>query len=327
MEVAVRSYMDQTLGYFDRPHVAVPAAPVASKAVWRGDELGGPDAWSTDLSDDEVDELVVVGQRLVADPVVLAATTRSELSAPVLAARVGAWRDELRTGRGFTLLRGFPVDRLSLDECEAAYWALGLLLGRPGAQNGAGELLGHVRDYHEPADVTATIREYRTTVDINFHCDAADAVGLLCWSPAVQGGASRLVSSAGVFNEMLRIAPDLAARLCEPVELDARSDGAGFEHVTVQPVCSDGTTVRTFMHLGYFRSAARHLNVTLDDRLVAALELWESIASSPGTAIDMDLAPGDLQLCSNHSIAHARTGYVDDPDSPRHLLRFWLTFD
>lgn len=327
MSVAYRSYMDQTLGYFDRPHVGLPDEPVASPAAWRGADLGDAGAWSTELSDGEVAELVALGRALGSDPSTLGATDRTDLSAPTLEASVGAWRDELLGGRGFTVLRRFPVDRLSLGECEAAYWALGLLLGRPGAQNGEGDLLGHVRDHHEPADVTATIREYRTTVDINFHCDAADAVGLLCWSPAEEGGASRLVSSAAVFNEMLRTDRALAARLCEPTELDARSDGGGFEHVPVQPVCFDGVTVRTFMHLGYFRSAARHADVTLDDRLVAALDLWESIATMPGMAIDMDLAPGDLQLCSNHSIAHARTGYVDDPERPRHLLRLWLTFD
>ena len=319
--------MDQTLSYFDRPHVGVPDGPVASAAAWHGCELGGPDAWSTDLSEDEVDELVAMGQRHGTDPDGLGDMTRSGVAAPALTARIDGCRREMTDGRGFVVLRGFPVDRLSLPECEAAYWGFGLLLGRPGAQNGTGELLGHVRDYHEPAELTATIREYRTTVNINFHCDAADAVGLLCWSPAGAGGASRLVSSAAVFNEMLGVDRDLESRLCEPVELDARSDGEGFSHVPVQPVCFDGTTVRTFMHLGYFRSAARHADVTLDARLVAALDLWESIATSPDMHVDMDLAPGDLQLCSNHSIAHARTGYVDDPDHPRHLLRLWLTLD
>jgi len=327
MAVAYRSYLDQTLGYFDRPHIGVPDGPVASPAAWRGDELGGPDEWSTPLSTTAVAELIELGRRLGPDPAALRGLTRSEIAAPGLASAAASWRDELRSGRGFTLLRGFPVDRLSLAETEAAFWALGLLLGFPGAQNGAGELLGHVRDYHEPAEATSTIREYRTTVDINFHCDAADAVGLLCWATAAEGGASRLVSSTAVFNEMLQRDRDLASRLCEPVELDARSDGEGFAHVPVQPVCCDGTEVRTFMHLGYFRSAARHPDVTLDDRLVAALDLWEEIAVAPGMAIDMHLAPGDLQLCSNHSIAHARTDYVDDPDHPRHLLRLWLTFD
>lgn len=327
MSVAFRSYLDQTLGYFDRPHVGVPDAPVASAAAWRGEDLGDHGGWSETLSDDVVGELVELGRRLGPDPEAFGDLTRSDIAAPALAARAGEWRAALTDGPGFTLLRGFPVETLSLDETEAAYWALGLVLGRPGAQNGEGDLLVHVRDYHEPAEVQATVREYRTTVDINFHCDAADGVGLLCWSRSAVGGTSRLVSSVAVYNEMLRRDRDLATRLCEPVELDARSDGEGFAHVPVQPVCFDGSTVRTFMHLGYFRSAARHPDVVLDGRLAAALDLWESIAATPGMAFDMDLEPGDVQLCSNHSIAHARTGYADDPVRPRHLLRLWLTLD
>ena len=118
---------------------------------------------------------------------------------------------------------------------------------------------------------------------------------------------------------------DLAARLCEEVELDTRSDGEGFPHVPVVPVCFAGERVRTFMHLGYFRSAARHPDVVVDDRLAAALDAWEAIAARPDMHLDMALRPGDLQLCSNHTIAHARRGYVDDPRSPRHLLRLWVT--
>ena len=52
---------------------------------------------------------------------------------------------------------------------------------------------------------------------------------------------------------------------------------------------------------------------------------WEAIAARPDWHLDMALEPGDLQLCSNHTIAHARRGYVDDPASPRHLVRLWVT--
>jgi alpha-ketoglutarate-dependent taurine dioxygenase len=41
--------------------------------------------------------------------------------------------------------------------------------------------------------------------------------------------------------------------------------------------------------------------------------------------LDMQLSPGDVQLVSNHTVVHARTSYVDDPSSPRHLLRLWLS--
>ncbi len=270
------------------------------------------------------EEFAKIGRRVVADGADLSELTRGDVELTALAAPVAAAHAELCEGRGFLRWRSLPVADLDEQECEAAYWALGLHLGLPGAQNGEGDLLGHVTDYKDPAG-TPLAREYRSTVDIDFHCDAADVVGLLCLSTAAEGGASRLVSSAAVFDALLVSEPALASRLCAPAELDTRSDGEGFAHVPVQPVCFDGERVATFMHLGYLRSAARHPDVTLDDELVAALDAWEAIADRVDMHLDMELGTGDLQLCSNHTVAHARTGYVDDPARPRHLLRLWLT--
>ncbi len=271
------------------------------------------------------EEFAGLGRALVAEGVDLAELTRSEIVLDALGPLVERSREALMEGPGFVLWRGLPVADMQQHEVEAAYWALGLHLGHPGAQNGGGDLLGHVTDYRDPVD-TPLAREYRSTVDISFHCDAADAVGLLCLAPAREGGSSSLVSSVAVFDEMAATAPELAARLCEVVELDTRSDGEGFDHVPVRPVCFDGARVATFMHLGYFRSAGRHPGVELDADLLAALDKWEEISSRPGMAQSMELRTGDLQLCSNHTVAHARTGYVDDPAHPRHLLRLWLTF-
>jgi hypothetical protein len=41
----------------------------------------------------------------------------------------------------------------------------------------------------------------------------------------------------------------------------------------------------------------------------------------------MDLAPGDIQLVSNHTVLHARTAYEDYAalTERRHLLRLWLS--
>lgn len=318
-----RSYVDQTLDYFDRPRSGVPTGPVTDPAAWRSADLVESD-WLRPLSPAEADEFAALGDQLEASERPLADLTRDEIQAPALVALADRCRLDLAAGRGVVLLRGVPVGELDPTACEAAFWAFGLLLGWPGAQNGAGDLLGHVTDYHDP-EGTPLAREYRSTVDINFHCDAADVVGLLCLSTSAKGGESRIVSSVAVFNELLATHPDLAARLCEEAELDTRSDGEGFPHVPVVPVCFDGERVRTFMHLGYFRSAARHPDVVVDDRLAAALDAWEAIAARPDWHLDMALRPGDLQLCSNHTIAHARRGYVDDPTSPRHLLRLWVT--
>lgn len=53
------------------------------------------------------------------------------------------------------------------------------------------------------------------------------------------------------------------------------------------------------------------------------------IASRPELYLDMELARGDVQLLSNHTILHARTAYEDhaDPARRRHLLRLWVSLD
>ena len=86
--------------------------------------------------------------------------------------------------------------------------------------------------------------------------------------------------------------------------------------------------MRTFYHSDYFRSAQRHPDVapfSADEQ--GLLDLYEAIALRPALCLDMDLAVGDIQWLSNHSVLHARTRYTDhvDPALRRDLLRLWLS--
>ncbi|MBZ0252763.1 MAG: TauD/TfdA family dioxygenase, partial [Candidatus Methylomirabilis sp.] len=217
------------------------------------------------------------------------------------------------------------------EDSALAYWGLGHHLGAPGAQNAQDELLGHVVDYGEER-TQPMVRLYRTTSNIDFHCDAADAVGLLCLRTAREGGESRIASSVAVYNEIARRAPDLAARLFGPFMLDRRGEEGPGEPgwVPMQAACYAGGALRTFYHSEYFRSAARFAEGgRLDDRAAALLDLYDALAASPEFRLDMRLAPGDMQFISNHAIVHARTEYRDhtERDRKRHLLRLWLSLD
>jgi hypothetical protein len=164
-------------------------------------------------------------------------------------------------------------------------------------------------------------------VNINFHCDAADAVGLLCLNKAKRGGKSRIVSSVSVYNELQQRRPDLVARLYEPFMMDTKGEG-GVRYIPVRPCCFDAGHLRTFYHTDYFRSAVGFDGSSMlspDDR--ALLDLYNDIADCPELYLDMDLEPGDIQLLSNHTVLHARTGYEDypEPERKRHLLRLWVS--
>ncbi len=323
------SFVEQVLHYFDRPHTAPTAAPVHCDAAWRGDEMAALDELAYVLSAEEVAET----KHAVALAVARGADTR-ELSAtdfplPALAERIRQWRDALTDGPGFQVIRGVPVQEWSQAEAELFFWCLGLHLGRPGEQNPDGHLLGHVVDTGEDRE-DPMVRLYKTSANIDYHCDAADVVGLLCLNKARSGGQSRIVSSVTVFNELLARRPELASRLFQPLNLDVRGDDmeGGGSALPVQPCCYSAGKLRTFYHADYFRSVVRHADVPpLTDLEQELLDTYEAIASESGMYLDMDLQPGDIQLLSNHTILHARTDYedYDDPARRRHLLRLWLS--
>eukprot|EP01032_Pedospumella_encystans_P021497 gene21497-24384_t len=116
--------------------------------------------------------------------------------------KIENWKLQLSgKGRGFQVLRGVPVREWSMTQSEIFFFALGKYLGIPGAQDVEGSLLGHVVDVGATDKVE---RPYRKRVDIAYHCDGADVVGLLCMHSAKKGGASRIISSARVYNELLK---------------------------------------------------------------------------------------------------------------------------
>ena len=326
-DAAYLPFLHQTLRYFDRPHEGPALRPVVSPAAWkRRDVASAP--WRVALNADEVDEVrdAVTSWRRRHAP--LASMTKPDFPLPVLAPKLATWRAEVAAGRGFQVVSGVPVDEWSVEEASIFFWGLGQHLGQPGAQNRKGDLLGHVRDTGADRN-DRYVRQYPTTQNIPFHCDAADMVGLLCLRAAQSGGLSRIASSVSVYNELLARRPDLALRLFEPFMLDTRDEAEanGTKVLPVPPCRYAAGTLRTFWHSDYFRSAERHEGVRLTAVQNELLDLYDEIAASPEFHIDMDLVPGDVQLLSNHTIIHARTDYVDhpEPDHKRHLLRLWIT--
>jgi TfdA family taurine catabolism dioxygenase TauD len=323
------SFGEQALHYFQRPHEDVRRTSLDVPAAWRGPEIAASCDWSMELSAAHLDEIERAMTAALRRGLPMAEMRRDDFPLPTLSAEVLAWSHEILYGRGFLLVRGMPVARWGDEGAAVAYWGLGLHLGVPGAQNPDGDLLGHVIDLGEEA-AQPFVRRYRTAGDIAYHCDLADAVGLLCLRTARRGGASRIVSSVSVYNELLRRRPDLVDRLYEPFLLDTRNEeGDGRpSYVPVPPCRFAGGVLRTFYHSDYFRSVMRHPEVPrFAAREQELLDLYEEIANSPALYLDMQFEPGDIQLLSNHFVLHARTAYEDDADPAhkRHLLRLWLS--
>jgi hypothetical protein len=163
---------------------------------------------------------------------------RGETAADVLEEVTGAaaeLRATLETGRGFAVLRGLPLDRMTGDETRELYLSIGELLGQVVPQTVGGQLLYSVRDegvrveadYGKPG-----IRKSKTNSAFEFHTDSPsrlaghtpDFVGLLVLRTARQGGESAYVSAAVVHRIIAKERPDLLERLQRPFWVDRRSE-------------------------------------------------------------------------------------------------------
>ena len=318
-----KSLRAQTLHYYARPHECIPSGPIAGPAAWRGEDMRVRNDWEIRLDTADVAEVLAAVEHARRQARPLAALTREDLPLPTLAPRIAQWREEIRHGRGFVLIRGVPVANWSEQEAEIFFWCLGHHFGVPGAQNPQGDLLGHVRDQRTGADV----RYYRTNKPLAVHTDSADVVGLLCLTKAKQGGLSRIASSVTVFNELCKRTPELVPSLFEPVWFDTKGEG-GMRAFAVPPCRYAAGELRTFWQSDYYYTVPKFPHVQpLGAKQHALLETYDALANSSELRLDMDLEPGDVQLISNHTIVHARTAFEDWPELARrrNLLRLWLS--
>lgn len=327
--MSVKSATGQSLHYFSRPQSGtIRREPIAQKCAWMGTELmKTPAAYMVELDEQQVQEVQQVVASVIAARKPMASLTVEDFPLPLLRPIIDTVKAELQDGIGFYLVRGFPVEKWSELESECFFWGWGLHIGTCGAQDNDGLLLTHVRD--TGAD-PATERQYKTKAAIDYHCDAADVVGLMCLGEGAEGGESTLVSSAFAYNMMLEKHPDLVEELYKPFLLDTRGTG-GINCVPMESVRHDSQgRVRTFWHCEYFKSSYGKIGAPakMPAQQLAAYEAYNAIIHDKSMAVSMQLKVGDVQMVSNHSILHARSAYEDTgATTKRHLLRLWISIE
>jgi hypothetical protein len=251
--------------------------------AWSASDVADTQAWTTQLSSAQQSQIVVAAKSIDSSGTISNDALREAFELASLHDDIASWVETLREGRGFVLVRAFPVHALSARQTELAYVGLGLQMGDPVSQNAAGDLLGHVCD--EGIERTdPTVRLYQTRQRQDFHTDGADIVGLLCLEPARSGGESRIASAATIYNRILAERPDLLEVLYAPMYWDRNGEEPeGEEPYFALPVVSDvAGTPRIFFIGWYIRDAQRYSGVpTLTPVQNDAIELIERIANDP----------------------------------------------
>jgi len=304
--------------------VTIPAAN-----LWDRTDVPDVDAIAVEIPAGDLADLEAAACRLAADGVDPVEVGPVDLPLGALTSLVDDLRTEVLNGRGIALLRGFPVDRCTVDEVALMFWGIGLQLGRAVSQSVMGERLGHVINV---TDADPHARAYRNRSELSPHSDPGDLLSFLCIRPAPSGGVSRFVSSLTVFDEIRHERPDLLALLARGFHYHRfGEEGPGDDPITPHrvPVFSEcnglvsGRFVREYVEI----AADEDHSIVLTDVEREAIGYLETTANRPDLALDFTMAAGEAVVANNFTVFHARTAFTDDSDRRRHLLRLWLAAD
>jgi len=234
--------------------------------------------------------------------------------------------EEVRSGRGFVVVRGLPIDG-SLENFIGAVRALGNRFGHLLSQNAQGEMVGHV------VDATAedpTPRMYRSNLELRPHNDITAMISLACWHKSQSGGASMIVSGVAVHDEIRRRAPRLLERLYRGYHYHRLGEEGPDEEPTTPyrtPVFAmrGGQLSCRYQRAG-IAAGHRDRGVPLDAEDIEALNLFDEVAKAPENRLSFYLERGDMIVINNYTVMHARTEFRNfpEPERQRRLIRLWL---
>jgi len=255
------------------------------------------------------------------------ALVRADFPFGTLGGRLRQAYEDVRSGRGFVLLRGLPLEGLALEDFIAAVWGAGTWLGTPLSQNAQGELVGHVLD---ATTEEATPRMYRSNLELRLHTDWTAMIALACWHKAESGGASFLTSALTVHDEIRRRAPGLLAPLYRGFHHHrVGEEGPGEEPVTpyrIPVFALQGGQLSCRYQRSGIAAGHRALGIALTDEELAAMDLFDEVARAPEHRLAFFLERGDMLVINNYTVMHARTRFAEypEPERRRHLVRLWL---
>jgi hypothetical protein len=297
--------------------------------AWRRSSFATPADFSLGLTEEDRREVLAAVAALTRSGRLAPAHALSRADFPFrkLGDRLSQAYEDVRRGRGFVLLRGLPVDGLTLDEYTAAVWGIGSWFGFPLSQNAQGELISYVID---ATTVDATPRMYRSNLELRLHTDVTAMISLACWQPAESGGGSFLASAITIHDEIKRRAPHLLEPLYRGYHYHRLGEeGPGEEPVTPyrMPVFAlrNGQLSCRYQRAG-IAAGHRELGIPLTELDLQAFDLFDEVARAAENRIAFALDRGDMVVINNYTVLHARTKFTEfaEPERRRRLVRLWL---
>lgn len=300
--------------------------PTHGASVWTGEQLQQEHSWEYPL--DEADRSALAAALEGVEGMQLERITKENFPLPGLSGRLRMLSHDLADGRGFALVRGFPVDGYCYKEIERMYWGFCSHLGDGLTQNGDATFIHYVTDGKlRPSQGRRGVGFPRES---KLHIDLTDVVSLLCVQQAPDDPPSRVASSTAIFNEVLKRDKSVLPRLYEGFEWDRMDEHAPHETPTSGykvPLFSekDGF-ISCQYNRNWINNAAERSGNSLTSEENAIFDLLDEIAFE--LCLEFPFGKGDVQFCNNYTVLHGRAGHevVKEETLKRVLMRIWLDF-
>jgi hypothetical protein len=234
---------------------------------------------------------------------------------------------ELISGRGLVVVRGFPVEARPVEDVEILYWAWLSHFGRLVSNNSFGHRMVRVQQ-EVLADGVQPARGTKSSGELAMHNDAADLFSLLWIHQAEHGGESQYSSGPAAHNTILATRPDVLPILYRGFPHHRRSEQPDDQpDVTPYdvPIFSnvDGRICINFTYSSIL-PALHELGREMTAQETEAIEILREVLVRQ--QVEMRMQPGDAAMVNNFAMCHSRSEFVDAPDPTRRrlLLRAWM---
>lgn len=300
--------------------------PIDDASVWRGKNLAADRGWEFSLNDTHLGELDAALAQVKRQGLGVPAIDRNAFPLGMLADQLAEIGAELKDGRGFALLHGFPVDDYSIEDLELMYWGLCSHIGTGMTQNSDGGFIHYV--------TVGKRRPNQGTRGVGFptvsrlHVDLMDIVSLLCVRPAPDDPPSWIASSGAIFNAFAERHPEDLPRLFAGAEWDRMGEHGDGE------TPSSGYRVPIFSEAGgklscrynrhWMDSATKRNRGDIPAEDIALYDRFDAIANE--VRFEFPFGAGDIQFANNYTALHGRDAHKEEAEEERQrlLMRIWL---
>lgn len=300
--------------------------PVDDASVWTGADLAADRSWEYVLSDAHRAEIGSALSAVKAKGLGIPAVSKADFPLPTLAPALSGVAEELRAGRGFAMLRRFPVEDYDYDDVALMYWGVCSHIGTGITQNSEAGFIHYVTD--------GKLRPQQGKRGVGFpkesrlHVDLMDIVTLLCVRQAPDDPPSRIASSTEIYNRVLAERPEALPRLYEGFQWGRMEEhGAGETPASGYRVPffseKDGH-VSCQYNRSWIENGDKLRGATMSDADSELLDYIDDVARD--VCFEFPFHTGDVQFCSNYTVLHGRAAHeiVPDEERKRVLLRIWL---